>query len=57
MFAVVAAFTLATATLVIPLVHQAQAARPPPPPQSTCHVTESGSDIGTCARGTHGPPT
>jgi hypothetical protein len=57
MFAIIAAFTLAAATLTVPLVHQAYAAKPTSGP-STCHeVVLNPGDTGTCARGTHGPPS
>jgi hypothetical protein len=42
MFAVIAAFGLATATLVIPLVHQAYAQAP----QSRCHDVDIGTHVG-----------
>lgn len=54
MFTVLAAFTLATATLMIPLAHEAQAIIAHlKPPQSNCHNQAEGSDIGKCARGSH----
>ena len=54
MFAVIAAFGLITATLVAPVVHEANARLfRALPPQAACHES---SDVGTCARGEHGPP-
>ena len=55
MFAVIAAFGLATATLVLPLVPQAHAA--PVAHPSQCHNQPlSGSEIGACARIAASPP-
>ena len=48
MFAVIAAFGLATATLVVPLVPQAHATIDIT--KRDCHNRFSGSDIGECAR-------
>ena len=54
MLAVIAAFGLATATLVVSLVPQAHAVVAHP---RDCHRAFSGSDIGRCARDApHGPP-
>ena len=55
MLAVIAAFGLATATLVVPLVPQAHAVIITHPRQ--CHEVFSGSAIGTCAQNApKGPP-
>jgi hypothetical protein len=50
MFAVIAAFGLATATVVTPLVHQAIATRAVPS-QSLCHFSHTGQNIGSRASG------
>ena len=55
MFAVIAAFGLATAMVVIPLADQAQAQQRPPNAASQCHSSFTGKDIGTCARAANQP--
>ena len=45
---------LVAATLVVPIVPQAQVVRKIPP-QFGCHDAFEGSDIGECVSG-HGPP-
>jgi hypothetical protein len=57
MFAVIAAFGLATAMVVIPLADQAQAQQRPPNAASQCHNSFAGQAIGTCAHAANPPPT